>query len=90
MRLTQHVMTWEAYVHLACDEIRLAGAGSPQVARRLRTALVELLSVAPEDRRPVLEEQLELLAAGTEEMLSEADVLFAQSPDAGGGISVAR
>ena len=30
------VMTWDAYVHLAFDEIRQAGAGSPQVARRLR------------------------------------------------------
>ena len=27
-------MSWEAYVDLAFDEIRLAGAGSPQVARR--------------------------------------------------------
>ena len=90
VRLIQHVMSWEAYVHLACDEIRLAGAGSPQVARRLRTALLDLLGVAPEDRRPILEEQLELLEAGTEEELSEADVLFAQAQDAGGGTAVVR
>jgi len=91
VRLIQHVMTWEAYVHLACDEIRLAGAGSPQVARRLRTALADLLSIAPHDRRRVLEEQLDLLTAGTADaMLDEADVLFASANDAGGGTSVRR
>ena len=91
VRLIQHVMTWEAYVHLACDEIRLAGAGSPQVARRLRTALTDLLSIAPHDRRRVLEEQLDLLTAGTADaMLDEADVLFASANDAGGGTSVRR
>jgi hypothetical protein len=36
LRLTVRTMSWEAYVHLAFDEIRLAGAGSPQVTRRLK------------------------------------------------------
>ena len=36
LRLIVPVMDWDAYVHLAFDEIRLAGAGSPQVSRRLR------------------------------------------------------
>ena len=85
-RLIQKVMSWEAYVHLALDEIRLAGAGSPQVARRLRSALLDLRSIAPEDRRVVLDEQLDLLSEGTAEaMLAEADVLLAQTADAGGG-----
>ena len=61
LRLIQHVMCWEAYVHLAFDEIRLAGAGSPQVARRLRP-LCSTSSIAPEDRRGVLEEELDLLS----------------------------
>ena len=91
LRLIQHVMTWEAYVHLACDEIRLAGAGSPQVARRLRNALVDLLTVAPTDRRRVLEEQLDLLTAGTADaLLEETDVLLAAVADAGSGTSVRR
>ena len=45
VRLTVRVMTWEAYVHLAFDEIRQAGADSPQVARRLRAALDDLLTL---------------------------------------------
>ena len=39
VRLIVRTMSWEAYVHLAFDEIRLAGAGSPQVTRRLKAAL---------------------------------------------------
>ncbi len=85
VRFIEHVMTWEAYVHLAFDEIRLAGAGSPQVARRLQAALQDLRDVAPAARRGVLDAQLELLSAGTAEELSDdRDVAFAQQPDTGG------
>ena len=38
LRLTVPTMDWDAYVHLAFDEIRLVGAGSPQVSRRLIAA----------------------------------------------------
>jgi uncharacterized membrane protein len=61
VRLVTHVMDWDAYVHLAFDEIREAGAGTPQVARRVRASLLDLCEVAPADRRAVLEHQLELL-----------------------------
>lgn len=85
LRLVQQVMTWPGYVHLAFDEIRLAGAGSPQVARRLQAALRDLLEVAPPERRPVLVEQLELLSAGTKEAFSdERDVTVGQQADPGG------
>jgi uncharacterized membrane protein len=71
LRLIVSAMTWEAYVHLAFDEIRLAGAGSPQVARRLKAALTDLRAIAPPDRREVLEEQLDLLAAATERAIED-------------------
>src|SRR4051794_41479994 len=54
-------MSWEGYVRLAFDELRLAGAGSPQVARRLRAALEDLWTVASPERRPPLDRQLHLL-----------------------------
>jgi len=57
-------MSWEAYVHLAFDEIRMAGSGSPQITRRLKAALTDLKSIAPHERMMVLDEQLELLKAG--------------------------
>jgi uncharacterized membrane protein len=63
LRLTVPAMAWDAYVHLAFDEIRLVGAASPQVSRRLVAALTDLIDYAPPDRRPVLVEQLDLLQA---------------------------
>jgi hypothetical protein len=82
-------MDWGAYVHLAFDEIRLASAGSPQVARRMVAALDDLLVVAPADRRPPLEQQRELLRGVIGDAgLARADVDFATMPD-GQGIGVA-
>ena len=71
VRLTVRTMSWEAYVHLAFDEIRMAGAGSPQVSRRLKAALEDLRSIAPPDRVPIIDEQLDLLAAATETAMDD-------------------
>src|SRR6476469_4482950 len=61
VRVTVRVMNWDAYVHLAYDAIRQAGAGTPQVARRLRASLEGLIQYARSYRRPVLHNQLRLL-----------------------------
>jgi hypothetical protein len=75
-------MSWEAYVHLAFDEIRLAGAGSPQVARRLKAALLDLRSIAPLERVEIIDLQLDLLTTATEASLSdERDVKLALHQD---------
>jgi uncharacterized membrane protein len=71
VRLVTSAMTWEDYVHLAFDEIRIAGSGSPQIARRLRAALQDLLAVAPPERKRPLQEQLDLLRSGIEGSMSE-------------------
>lgn len=85
VRVTVPAMQWEAYVHLAFDEIRLAGAQSPQVARRLRAALDDLVAVAPPERRAPLEEQLELLRCAVESSSrADGDIGFALRPDAVG------
>jgi uncharacterized membrane protein len=60
------MMSWEAFVQLAFTEIRMAGAGSPQVTRRLKSALSDLSSIAPADRLEILEHHLDLLRAATE------------------------
>lgn len=70
VRLVVPEMDWDALVHLAFDEIRMVGAGSPQVARRLRAALQDLETIAPRDRQTVLREQLELLSCGVDEKIS--------------------
>jgi uncharacterized membrane protein len=73
LRLVMRVMTWKAYVHLAFDEIRQAGADSPQVARRLRAALDDLVSFAPVKRRAVLFDQLALLDQAINERVPEQE-----------------
>jgi len=72
VRLVTRVMTWENYVHLAFDEIRLAGAGSPQIARRMRAALEDLLTIAPADRKAPLQQQLHLLHSALQEKHAQA------------------
>ena len=85
IRLVLKTMSWEDYVHLAFVEIRLAGAGSPQVSRRLVAALADLRRVALPERIEVLDEQLELLRAATTEALNdERDVRLALDPDGEG------
>ncbi|HEX2363298.1 MAG TPA: DUF2254 family protein, partial [Jiangellaceae bacterium] len=90
LRLIVPSMDWDAYVHLAFDEIRLAGAGSPQVPRRLRAALEDLIEVAPPERREVLRRQLDLLATSTDAaMKDERDVALALNEDRRGlGVAV--
>ncbi len=50
-------------MRLAFDELRLASAASPQVPRRILTALNDLKTVAPPERQPALDRQLDLLTA---------------------------
>jgi uncharacterized membrane protein len=88
VRLRVPTMSWEAYVHLAFEEIRLASAGSPQVSRRLMAALHDLRSVATADRRDILDEQIRLIETGVEASTDdESDVPFGQAED-GEGIGV--
>jgi uncharacterized membrane protein len=85
VRLTVRTLTWDGYVRLAFDEIRLAGAGYPQVTRRICAAIQDLKTVAPDHRHAALDRQLRLLAAGVRRALDdEEDVRAALVPDAQG------
>jgi uncharacterized membrane protein len=85
VRLTVPTVTWEALVTLAVEEIRLAGAGSPQVTRKLKAALLDVREPAPPDRVGIIDHQLELLASSTRGALdTDWDVEFALTPDAKG------
>jgi uncharacterized membrane protein len=82
VRLVERVMSWEGYVRLAFDELRLAGAGSPQIARRLRAALEDLRMLASPERRPPLDRQLKLLEAAVRRAYSDdEDIDAALVPD---------
>jgi uncharacterized membrane protein len=61
MRLTFRAPGWEDFVTLAVTEIRLYGATSPQVTRRLMAMLEHLLRVVPAERARELEDEMALL-----------------------------
>jgi uncharacterized membrane protein len=85
VRVLIPTMRWEGFVQVAFDEIRQAGASSPQVSRRMKAALDDLLSVAPPERRPALERQLALLdELASVAAHSPADREGAMDPDAAG------
>jgi uncharacterized membrane protein len=81
VRLTVRSLDWDAYVMLATDEIRLAGAGSPQVTRRLKSALTDIRSIAPAERRGVIDRQLARLRMSVEAAVDDEDVEFALTDD---------
>jgi uncharacterized membrane protein len=61
LRVVYFTPNWEDYVHLTCTEIRHCGAGSVQIARRMRSMLENLLQSLPEHRHAELHRQLALL-----------------------------
>jgi uncharacterized membrane protein len=52
---------WEDFVHISCNEIRTCGAGSVQIARRMRALLENLASSLPEHRHAALRLEADLL-----------------------------
>ncbi len=85
VRLVFPAMGWADFVSLAVDEIRIYGAGSLQVLRRLQGMLGDLLQIVGEERRPPLREQLGLLAAAAgREFEDERDRRMAGLADAKG------
>jgi uncharacterized membrane protein len=92
VRLVERTLSWDGYVRLAFDEIRLAGAASPQVTRRLCAALEDLKDVAAPDRQAPLDRQLRLLTAAVHRTYEdEEDIAAALTPDAegiGSGVDV--
>jgi uncharacterized membrane protein len=85
LRLVERTLTWSGYVRLAFDEIRLAGASTPQVSRRLFAALHDLKAAAPPERQAPLDRQLRLLTAAVHRSYDdEEDIAAALTPDSEG------
>jgi uncharacterized membrane protein len=85
IRLLVRSITWDGYVRLAFDEIRLAGTKSPQVTRRLVGALEDVKTVAPPERQPPLDRELRLLTAAVQRHYNDdEDVRAALTADAQG------
>jgi len=83
---------WEDFVSLAMSEIRIYGAGSLQVCRRLEAMIKNTVELLPSYRAPALFKELELLRSQAERSFPDPeDRLRAITPDAmglGGGLSM--
>ncbi len=73
--------TWDDLLALATDEIRLYGAESLQVMRRMRLLYEHLETTVTNDRRAAVRERLERLDAAIERGIPEADRADARIPD---------
>jgi uncharacterized membrane protein len=82
VRLTVPTRSWEDYLELGVSEIRLYGATSPQVCRRLRAMLMDLAAMVPPDRRSAVADQLALLDRTVDESFPDPDLRrFAMGED---------
>jgi uncharacterized membrane protein len=73
LRLLFPTPGWEDIVDLALTEVRQYGAGSTQVARRLRALLEHLIERLPEPRTAALRRELELLERSVASNFSEPE-----------------
>lgn len=63
LRLVVRVPTWEDFLDLALSQIRLYGASSLQVMRRMKALLRDLIDALPEERRAALRHRADRLTA---------------------------
>jgi uncharacterized membrane protein len=66
LRFLMHFPCWEDFLRLAFDEIRLYGATSVQVMRRMKALMNQLIKLLPEERRPALRDWRERLQSTIE------------------------
>jgi uncharacterized membrane protein len=85
VRVILRTPNWEDFVHLSFREIRQYGAGSIQIARRLRAAIENLVQCLPEHRHDALRVELALLDRTIVSMFSfPEDLALARIPDSQG------
>jgi uncharacterized membrane protein len=73
LRLLYSTPQWEDFVMLAVSEIRLFGASSLQIPRRLQAMLEHLIAALPEVRTPALRQELALLHSAVAHGYLEAE-----------------
>jgi uncharacterized membrane protein len=84
-RVVFRTPNWVDFVHITFREIRQCGAGSIQIARRLRAMAINLTQTLPEHRHPELHAELDLLDRAIEQQLMfPEDLALARIPDSQG------
>ncbi len=71
LRVVLHSVTWTDILTVTVEEIRICGAESLQVSRRLRAMLKDLEQIAPPERKESLTEQLKLLDQAVEREITD-------------------
>jgi len=85
VRALMKLPSWEDIVRVSLDEIRIYGASSLHVVRRLRATLEDLIQMAPENRQDLLQFQMELLNEAVHENFKNDYLLkLAMTPDVRG------
>lgn len=85
LRLIRRTPNWEDFVQLTFSEIRLYGAENFQIARRLRAMIEYSSQVLPDDRRPALLAELDILNRTLERIyVFPEDLRLARTPDSQG------
>lgn len=83
VRVVQRPFGWDAYLHLAFDEIRLYGRTSIHVVKRVRDIIEDLEAVAPPHRASALRRQRELLDRAVREGFPDSrERALASAPEA--------
>jgi uncharacterized membrane protein len=73
LRLVYRTPNWEDFVRLSVTEIRQFGGTSIQIARRLRAMLENLIQTLPEERAPLLREELVRLHRSAERCFTDPE-----------------
>ena len=85
LRLLMRFPAWEDFLRLAFDEIRLYGATSMQVMRRMKALLNQSMRLLPEERLPALRHWQDRLQTTVDRTYSDAqDKLDASDEDSQG------
>jgi len=84
-RIVFRTPNWKDFVHITFTEIRQCGAGSIQIARRMRAMVINLTQTLPEHRHAALQEELDLLdRAIAQHFMFPEDLAMARIPDSQG------
>ena len=73
LRLEMQTPTWEDYLGLALNEIRHSGIIHLQICRRLYALLDDLMNTVPEELKPAVQEQLDMLNKAVDNHYNDLD-----------------
>ena len=85
LRVIFRTPDWDDFVKLTFTEIRFCGASNVQIARRLRSMIVNLANTLPPERHAALQQELRLLDRMLETLYAlPEDLALARIPDSQG------